>query len=207
MDQVKNALMVFLLLCFIVIKIHAQEIRYITDQFEITLQKSKNPNSQVVARLKSGAPVEILQEAGTDGYVKVSTFDNKVGWVLDSLLMEQPGGRDQHFAIKREYDTLKAEFDKQVNQRTDKLSTELEQLKQLSKRPLQLQEENQKLKKMLEDERARIEQIKIENQEFKSIHKDRQWLITGAMISIGSLILGLIITKIPWRRRKSWGEV
>ena len=207
MDLVKNALMVFMLLCFIVIKIHAQEIGYITDQFEITLQKSKNPNSQVVARLKSGAPVENLQEAGTDGYVKVSTFDNKVGWVLDSLLMEQPGGRDQHFAIKREYDTLKAEFDKQLKQRTEKLSTELEQLKQLSKRPLQLQEENQKLKNMLEDERARIEQIKIENQEFKSIHKDRQWLITGAMISIGSLILGLIITKIPWKRRKSWGEV
>ena len=207
MGLIKHALMGFLLLCFIVIAIHAQEIRYITDQFEITLHAGKDPNSQVVARLKSGAPVEIVQVAGADGYVKVSTFDNKVGWVLDSLLMEQPGGRDQHFAIKREHDNLKAEFDKQVKQRTAKLSTELEQLKKLSKRPLQLQEENQKLKKMLEEERTQTEQIKKENQEFKSIHKDRDWLITGAIISIGSLILGLIITKIPWKRRKSWGEV
>ena len=207
MDQIKNAFQCFLISAFLLCSAHAQEIRYITDQFEITLHVAKDPNSQIVARIQSGTPVEILQAAGADGYTKVTTFDNKAGWLLDSLLMDQPGGRDQHFAIKKEYDKLKAEFDIQVLQRTKKLSTELEQIKDVSKRPLQIQEENQKLKKMLEDERAKFELVNKENQEFKSIHQDRKWLMTGAMISIGSLILGLIITKIPWRKRKSWGEV
>ena len=70
-----------------------------------------------------------------------------------------------------------------------------------------MQKENQQLKNLLEKERAQTEAIKQENREFKSIHKDRQWFVTGAIIAIGSLVLGLIITKIPWRRRKSWGEL
>ena len=127
--------------------------------------------------------------------------------MLDSFLIKQPGGRDQYLAIKKEYEKLKAQLDSQVQQRTEKLSTELEQLKGSAKRPLRLQEENQRLKNTLKKERAEFEEIKKENQEFKSIHKDRRWFITGAITAIGSLVLGLIITKIPWRRRKSWGEV
>ncbi|MEJ2116278.1 MAG: hypothetical protein P8X88_09660, partial [Gammaproteobacteria bacterium] len=98
-------------------------------------------------------------------------------------------------------------FDMQVKERTRKLSTELTQVKNAAKRPLALQQENQKLKKILDEERAQVEQIKQENREFKSIHKDRKWFATGAITAIGSLILGLILTRVPWLRRKSWGEL
>lgn len=207
MDKKYAAILTLLMFAILVSNIQAQEIRYVTDQFEITLQKSKDPNSQIIARINSGAAVEVQQAAGVDGYAKVSTFDNKVGWVLESLLMKEPGGREQYLATKKEYEKLKSEFDSQVQQRTEKLSKELNQLKSIAKRPLQLQEENQRLKNTLEQERARFEDIKLENRDFKSIHKDRRWLITGAVISIGSLVLGLIIARIPWRRRKSWGEI
>ncbi len=213
MDIIKYAIFTFLMLALCMSNVQAEEIkqaeeiRYITDQFEIALQKSKDPNSQVIARIKSGAPVEVQQAAGVDGYAKISTLDNKVGWVLESLLMTEPGGRHQYLVTKKEYEKLKTEFDSQVQLRTEKLSKELGQLKRIATRPLQLQEENQRLKDTLKQERAKFEDIKQENLEFKSIHKDRRWLITGAVISIGSLVLGLIITRIPWRRRKSWGEI
>ncbi len=213
MDIIKYAIFTFLMLALCRSHVQAEEIkqaeeiRYITDQFEIALQKSKDPNSQVIARIKSGAPVEVQQAAGVDGYAKISTLDNKVGWVLESLLMTEPGGRHQYLVTKKEYEKLKTEFDSQVQLRTEKLSKELGQLKRIATRPLQLQEENQRLKDTLKQERAKFEDIKQENLEFKSIHKDRRWLRTGAVISIGSLVLGLIITRIPWRRRKSWGEI
>jgi len=183
------------------------ETRYVTDQFEITLHTSKDPNSKVITRLKSGASVVILQEAGSDGYAKVSTLDNQTGWILQSFLMAQPSGRDQYREIKEKYDKLKAEFNTQVNKRTAKLSKELEQTKRVAKKPLLVQEENEQLKKTLEQERKEVEVMKKENQVFKSIYKDRIWFLTGAVVAIGSLVLGLIITRIPWRRRKRWGEV
>lgn len=207
MDNLKNAFLGFIVLIALIQSAYAGEIRYITDQFEIALQKSKDPNSQVIMRLKSGAPVEVLQAAGADGYARVSTFNNEVGWILDSFLMQQPGGRDQYLAINKEYQKLKKEIDSRVQERTESLLAELEKLKKTAKRPLQLKEENQRLIKTLEEERASVEEIKQENREFKSIHKDRRWFIAGAITAIGSLLLGLIITRIPWQRRKSWGEL
>ena len=183
------------------------DIRYVTDEFEITVHRKMNLNSDVVAELRSGSPVKVLKINRDEGFVMVATANEKIGWMLESYLLEEPVGRQKYVALKKEYDKLKTEFDAQLQKRTLKLSTELNQVKKISKRPLELEKENQQLKDLLQKERDRIDVIKQENRAFKSIHKDRQWLVTGAVIAIGSLVLGLIITKIPWRRRKSWGEL
>ncbi len=185
----------------------AENVRYVTDELEITLHRKMNLNSEIVAQLKSGTPVRVLRTNSDEGYVMVATKDEKVGWMLEGFLQNQPGGRAQYQSLKQEYDKLKAEFDTQVNEKTASLSSELKQIKAISKRPLELQQENQRLQKILTEERAQVAEIKRENKQFKSIHKDRQWFIMGALIAIGSLILGLVITRIPWRRRKSWGEL
>ena len=187
--------------------VFAEEVRYVSDELEITIHRSMSLNSEIVAQLKSGTPVRVLKTNRDEGYVMVATKDEKVGWMLESFLLTEPAGREKYRVLKIEYDKLKADFDAQVQQRTATLSNELKQVKNVSKRPLEIQKENQRLKKILEEERAQVEEIKKENREFKSIHKDRQWFVMGAITAIGSLVLGLIITRVPWRRRKSWGEL
>lgn len=181
--------------------------RYVTDELEITLHRSMSLSSKIVAQLKSGTPVKVLKTNRDEGYVMVSTLDNKVGWMLESYLISEPAGRQKFETLKKEYDALKDSFDTQVKERTAKLSAELAKVKIAAKRPLELQKENQELKKTLQDERELVVNIKKENSQFKSIYKDRQWFITGAITAIGSLVLGLVLTRIPWRRRKSWGEL
>lgn len=185
----------------------AEDLRYVTDELEITIHRSMSLNSEIVAQLKSGTPVRILKTNRDEGYVMVSTKDEKVGWMLESFLLKEPAGRQQYESLKIEYDKLKSDFDAKVQKRTASLSNELKQVKNVSKRPLELQQENQELIKTLEEERAQVTEIKKENREFKSIHKDRQWFLVGALTAIGSLVLGLVITRVPWRRRKSWGEL
>ncbi len=190
--------------------VKADDIRYITDDLEITLHRSMSLSSEIIAQLKSGTPVRILKENRDEGYVMVAAKDEegeRVGWMLESYLLNEPAGREQYNNLKKEYDKLREDFDAQVQQRTASLSAELKKIKNAAKRPLELQQENQRLKKVLELERAEVKNIKQENSEFKSIYKDRLWLITGAVIAIGSLIFGLILTRIPWQRRKSWGEI
>ena len=189
------------------VSISAEEMRYVTDELEITIHRNMSLSSEIVAQLKSGTPVKILKTNRDEGYVLVATQDKKVGWMLESYLINEPAGRQQYETLKKEYDALKANFEMQGKKRTTQLSTELSRVKNSAKRPLELQKENQKLKKTLEEERAQVEQIKLENREFKSIHKDRKWFVTGAITAIGSLALGLVITRVPWRRRKSWGEL
>ncbi|MBT8124679.1 MAG: TIGR04211 family SH3 domain-containing protein [Gammaproteobacteria bacterium] len=203
----KNAAKLALMLATYSASVYAEDLRYVTDELEITMHRKMSLNSEIVAQLKSGTPVRVLKTNRDEGYVMVATKDEKVGWMLESFLINEPAGRQQYESLKIEYDKLKAEFDLQVKERTSKLSKELTQVKNAAKRPLELQQENQKLKNTLEQERAQVEEIKKENQQFKSIHKDRQWFAVGAITAIGSLVLGLIITRVPWRRRKSWGEL
>ena len=204
----KNIAPLLFLLAVPVCSVFAEEgLRYITDDLEVTIHRKMTLNSEVVAQLKSGTPVRILKTNRDEGFVMVATKNEKVGWMLETFLMDEPAGRQKYQTLKTEHDQLKAEFDLKLQERTANLSRELDQLKKISKRPLALQKENQQLKDLLEKERAQTEVIKQENRAFKSIHKDRHWLITGALIAVGSLVLGLIVTKIPWRRRKSWGEL
>lgn len=207
MSAFKGVVIALLLASHSVVSVAAEDLRYVTDELEITLHQSMSLSSEIVAQLKSGTPVRILKTNRDEGYVMVATNDEKVGWMLESYLIAEPVGREKYQSLKIEYEKLKADFDAQLQERTNKLSTELSQVKNAAKRPLELQQENQKLKKTLEHERAQVEVIKKENLEFKSIYKDRQWFAVGAITAIGSLILGLVITKIPWRRRKSWGEL
>lgn len=202
-----TAALAFLLTAFSATVMAAEDLRYVTDDLEITLHRSMSLSSDIIAQLKSGTPVRILKTNREEGYVMVATQDERVGWMLESYLMSEPAGREQYQSLKIEYDKLKSDFDAQVKEQTNKLTTELAQIKKTAKRPLELQQENTKLKQTLEEERANVEKIKSENREFKSIHKDRQWFATGAITAIGSLVLGLIVTRVPWRRRKSWGEL
>lgn len=180
---------------------------YVTDELEITIHRSMSLSSEIVAQLKSGTPVKVLKKNRDEGYVMVATEDQKVGWMLESYLISEPAGRQQYETLKKEYDELKTNFDVQLKKRTTQLSTELSRVKNSAKRPLELQKENQKLKKILEEERAQVGQIKLENREFKSIHKDRKWFVTGAITAISGLLLGIVLTRVPWQRRKSWGEL
>ena len=207
MFHVKNLITLVLMLLTFGASVQAEDLQYVTDELSITLHRGMSLNSEIVAELKSGTPVRVLKANRDEGYVMVATKDEKIGWMLESYLMNEPAGREKYQSLKKEYDQLKVDFDAQVKERTRKLSAELTQVKNAAKRPLALQQENQKLKKILDEERAQVEQIKQENREFKSIHKDRQWFATGAITAIGSLILGLLLTRVPWRRRKSWGEL
>jgi SH3 domain protein len=207
MTHSKKVAALTLLIFLYASSILAEDLRYVTDELEITIHRSMSLNSEIVAQLKSGTPVRILKTNRDEGYVMVSTKDEKVGWTLESFLLKEPAGRQQYESLKIEYDKLKSDFDAKVQKRTASLSNELKQVKNVSKRPLELQQENQELIKTLEEERAQVAEIKKENREFKSIYKDRQWFLVGALTAIGSLVLGLIITRVPWRKRKGWGEL
>jgi SH3 domain protein len=87
----------------------------------------------------------------------------------------------------------------------EQLAQQLESLQKTAARPVQLEKENRTLTQDLESAQQRIAVLTKENQRLEDV-SIREWFLVGGGVSIGSLILGLIITRIPWRRRKDdWG--
>jgi len=68
-----------LFICFFVQPAPA-ETRYVVDQLVITLRAGKSSQHKIIKTLKTGTPLEVLEEGDT--YLKVRTEDGTVGYVL-----------------------------------------------------------------------------------------------------------------------------
>ena len=181
------------------------QTRYVTDQFEIMMRTGQGNQFGIVRQLKSGTEVTVIEQNAD--YTQVRLSSGAEGWVLTRYLMDQPSGRDQVAALQLKYDQLKANFDQLVEQETQNLQKEIARLENLAKKPLELQQENAALKKQLEQQKERYLALAEESEVLKSPYKDRQWFVTGAFVVAASMIFGIILTRIPWQRKKRWNEL
>jgi SH3 domain protein len=198
---------------------------YVSDQLRVPLRSGASNGHRIIKFLRSGTALTIV---GTDGdYSEVQTTggDNK-GWILSQDIMSVPSGRDRLVSVnaklaksKEEIKKLKsslAEVKKEIkqlkndkgelqNERTN-LSNSLDDLKITAANPVAMSKKNKQLKKELEKARANEAMLDKDNQQLRS-NVMQEWFVIGGAVSIGSLILGLILTRINWRRKRdSWGD-
>lgn len=196
---------------------------YVSDELQIAMRSGASNGHRIMKFLKSGTALNVLDTSGD--FTKVET-GGKTGWVLTKEIMDVPSGRDRlatakkKFAnadkvitdlennikeLKTEIRQLKKEKSALQNERTN-LSNSLEDLKITAANPLALSKKNKELKKELDKAEANVAMLDKDNQQLRS-NVMQEWFIIGGGVSIGSLILGLIITRINWRRKRdSWGD-
>ena len=66
----------------------AAEIRYVVDELVITLRLGKSPNHKILKNLKTGTPLEVLEDDDKT-YIKVQTPDGTVGYVLRQYISSE----------------------------------------------------------------------------------------------------------------------
>lgn len=179
--------------------------KYVTDEFEIMLRTGQSTQHEIRRQVKSGTPLVVLQES--DGYTNVRMPNGVEGWVLSRYLMNQASGRDRLAALEKRHEKLKNKFDQAVAEEKAAMEKEIFRLKEIAKKPLELQRENDQLKAQLAQEKDRYDKLATESEVFKSPLKDRQWFVSGALVVIGSMIFGIILTRIPWQRKKKWNQL
>src|SRR5210317_727754 len=64
----------------VIVPLAEAETRYVGDELVITLRQGKSTNHKILKNLKTGTPVEVLEEGQT--YLKVRTSDGTEGYVL-----------------------------------------------------------------------------------------------------------------------------
>lgn len=200
------------------------ETAYVSDQLKIPLRSGASSGHRIIKFLRSGTKLNVTD---TDGdYSEVEVSGGKTGWVLSKDLMDVPSGRDrlavtskklaevraemkemksENAKLKSEIRQLKNEKGDLMNERTN-LSNSLEDLKITAANPVALSKKNKQLKKELEKANANVAMLDKDNQQLRS-NVMQEWFVIGGAVSIGSLILGIILTRINWRRKRdSWGD-
>jgi SH3 domain protein len=197
---------------------------YVSDQLKVPMRTGASSGHRIMKFLKSGTALTIVD---TDGdYTEVKAGADITGWILTKEIMPIPSGRDRLVTVnerlidskleikklksslsdlKKEIRSLKNEKGSLQSERTN-LSNSLEDLKITAANPVALSKKNKQLKKELGKARANESMLDKDNQQLRS-NVTQEWFVIGGAVSIGSLILGLIITRINWRKKRdSWGD-
>ena len=204
--------------------VFAKTVRYVSDELTIPMRSGASTQHRIIKFLSSGTALTVLDD--DDKFTEVETGDGKSGWVLTENLMKIPSGRARLVAVnkkltksraqvkelnsaiaklKSETRKLKGEKSSLQNERTN-LSNSLDDLKITAANPLSLSKKNKQLKKELSKAHANEAMLEKDNQQLRS-NVMQEWFMIGGSVAIGSLVLGIILTRINWRRKRdSWGD-
>ncbi|MFV2004625.1 MAG: TIGR04211 family SH3 domain-containing protein [Gammaproteobacteria bacterium] len=214
----------FVLLVMSISPAASAQTAYVSDQLKIPLRSGASSGHRIIKFLRSGTRLTVVDTEGD--YTEVEVSGGKSGWVLSADIMDIPSGRDRIVVVnkklaesrsqvkelkstvaelKSEIRQLKNEKGTLQNERTN-LSNSLEDLKITAANPVALSKKNKQLKKELGKANANVEMLDKDNQQLRS-NVMQEWFVIGGAVAIGSLILGIILTRINWRRKRdSWGD-
>ncbi len=201
-----------------------EPVRYVQDYIKVPLRTGKSTQNKILRMLPSGTRVELLEE-DSGGYARVRTTQGIEGWILSRYLREERSARDrltqieqaldkqreENQAHKREIGTIKAHAaeiersNEELRESNADLTKELESVRLTAGRSLEIEDENEALRQEKEELERKIDAVERENARLTDRSR-RDWFVAGAGVALGGLLLGLIIPRIPWRRRKRWDQ-
>ncbi|KPK61198.1 MAG: hypothetical protein AMJ59_01750 [Gammaproteobacteria bacterium SG8_31] len=186
------------------------ETRFV--EVEVTLRTGQGTGFSIVRMVRSGTPVEILQQDPGSGYTRVRMPGGTEGWVLTRYLTDNPVGAEQLVTAQQRIDQLQRENRQLVEERdrylkeADSLAEELARLKDLSSNALALEDANQQLRTAAARHEETIGRLQEDNERLASRTR-RDWFIAGAGVLVIGIVLGVVLPRIRWRRRRSWSDL
>ena len=217
----------FACLLMISTQLSAKNIQYVSDELTIPMRTGPTASHKILKFLTSGTMVDVLDVSDDKKHTRIVLIEDesKSGWVETRLLMSQPSAREQLIAankssqaLKEKQATLKTELaellkknaelqevQSQLENKYTDLQNTLARLRTNAAEPIRIADENEQLKQQLHNEQNKNIDL-IKKNAFLADQNIKQWFMIGAGVSIGSLILGLLITRIRWKRRDSWGS-
>ena len=199
------------------------EPAWVTDQFEITLRSGPSTSNAIQLMLDSGTRLEVLERDAESGYTRVRTQGGTEGWVLTRYLMNEASAREQLqaltsqltnantrgssldsqlAAIKGEYDSAGRQI-ATLEREKAAVERELAEIKRTAANVLAISDQNKTLMDDLAAAQIRADTLEQENRLLAS-QTTRYWFVTGAIVLVVGLVLGLWLPRINWRRRRRW---
>ncbi len=197
----------------------AQQTAYVTDNLEITLRSGQGNDFRIIRLLTSGTELQVLEPG--DAWTRVRVGGDE-GWVRSIYLQDEPGANARLEQVMTELQRLRQEnraLGDQLAQAEAQVETlsannrELTADNQRMNRRLQeageglaLSDENKALRKDVIDLEREVQDLRREAN--RMAERERQdWFIAGAGVIVFGMLLGILLTRIRWRRRNTWGDL
>lgn len=221
----KRIVLTALLFASIAGPVYSAEVRYITDVFEVTMRSGTSTANSIVRMLRSGEAVTVLEEDLASQYSLVETADNKKGYVLSRFLMEVPAARQSLQELRVSFDQQRARIDTQTSEIAELKQSltqvendnqtlkatlraseqELAEVRSAARDTLNILEQNKRLQTVLDELRLEKEQLTEVNAELSDSTK-LDWFVRGGAVCLIAFVIGILVTRIRWKKQDSWGS-
>jgi len=205
--------------------LYALETRYVTDEFEITMRSGTSTSNSIVRMLKSGEAITVLEDDLTSQYSLVEAEGGKQGYVLTRFLMEIPAAKqtlrelEQRFAQQQqrleaqgsEMAELKQKLEQEKSDNGALKTTlraseqELAGIRAAAEDTLNIQAQNEQLQIMVEQLREEKATLIETNSELSDSTR-LDWFVRGGAVCLIAFIIGIVVTRIRWKKQDAWGS-
>ncbi|MDH3221557.1 MAG: TIGR04211 family SH3 domain-containing protein [Gammaproteobacteria bacterium] len=220
----RAVLTAFLTVC-IVGPLQGAETKYITDEFEVTMRSGTSTANSIVRMLRSGEAVTVIDEDLPSQYSLVETAGGKQGYVLSRFLMDIPAARERLQQLEASYEQQQsrvAEQTSRINELNQALEREkndnqalkttlraseqeLATVRDAAQDTLNILEQNKRLQTVVEqlrEEKAQLTEVNAELSDSTRL----DWFVRGGAVSLIAFVVGIVVTRIRWRKQDSWGS-
>ena len=201
----------------------AAQSQWVSDQFEVMLRSGPSTANEIRRMLPSGTELEVLERDDENGYTRVRTAAGTEGWVLTRYLMNEPSAREQlasltsrltsataeGSSLERQLAAVHAEYDAAgrriatLEREKSQLEEELAEIKRTAANVLSINDQNKQLRDQLASAEIEAATLEQQNRELTS-QTTRYWFMTGALVLVVGMILGIWLPRIRWQRRSRY---
>ena len=199
------------------------ESAWVSDEFEITLRSGPSTSNAIQLMVSSGTELEVLERDTETDYTRVRTAGGTEGWVLSRYLMTEASAREQLqtltgqlagantrgsslnsqlAAIRGEYEASQSNVQALERDKAS-LEQELADIKRTAANVLTINDENTDLRDQVGSADMRLEVLEQENRELAS-QSIRYWFMSGGLVLVVGIILGLWLPRMRWQRRSGY---
>jgi len=203
----------------------AQEGPYITDNLRTEIRSGSTREYRIINYVRSGTNITIIEADKANKTTKIRLPSGKTGWVQTKYITNQTPARNRLNQTETLLDKLQNQgsssqqqlaklttsqqalesSNRKFDKENKKLSQELRKIKETAANALNLDRENQKLKKRVFtlDRDYQILEQQVTSLKDRS---NRDWFVAGAGVLIAGVVFGLILPKLRFRRKSSWSS-
>lgn len=196
---------------------------WVSDEFEIMLRSGPSTSNAIQLMIGSGMQLEVLEQDAESGYSRVTTPGGTEGWVLSRYLMGEPSAREQLRTLTGQLtnaNTRGTSLDSQLAAVSNEMNTANRRIATLEREKTSLENELAEIRrtaadvlginaqnKTMMDELATAEiksaTLEQENRQLSS-QTTRYWFMTGALVLLVGIILGIWLPRVRWQRRSGY---
>ncbi|WP_416307945.1 TIGR04211 family SH3 domain-containing protein [Neptunicella sp. SCSIO 80796] len=167
------------------------DIRFIRDNLTVFMHAGPGREFRILGTVEAGSKITLLEHNQDKGFAEIIDDKQRTGWVEDENVVSQRSMRE-----------ILPETQKRLQQVNDELAQAQQLNQDLNQQIAELSLSNQQLQQRYDTLNDTYVLLR-DQQDAQDQSSQKEWFTRGGMIALAGIILGVIVTYMPKRKRRS----